>query len=87
MRLDILFGPGVVRLNPCPRARHQQNVLRVLFFQVVLIFLLLGVGVKHPSDAKLVVECPIRPKELLAQRICDLAPLGELFLIPQMSLR
>ena len=45
----------------------------------VLIFLLLGVGVKHPSDAKLVVECPIRPKELLAQRIRYLGRLGEFF--------
>src|SRR5579863_7622126 len=30
MRLNILFRPGVIRLDACPRARHQQNVFHTL---------------------------------------------------------
>src|SRR5579863_4173689 len=30
MRLNILFRPGVIRLDACPRARHQQNVFHGL---------------------------------------------------------
>ena len=30
VRLDILFRPGVIALNACPRARHQQNIFHIL---------------------------------------------------------
>ena len=37
------------------------------------------VRMEHPAYAKFIVECSVDPKEVLAQRIPDLASLGEFF--------